>query len=71
MGCIPLFIPVLFHRISIEVIISTRAYEQHDAVINWAKNIFSKLVPIVANDTVDYWDRRITEKHTKPPQTSS
>ena len=35
----PLFIPVLFHRISFEAIISTRVYEhgfdkQHDASIN-------------------------------------
>ena len=27
--------------------------EQHDAGINWSSIIFSKLVPIVANDTVD------------------
>ena len=40
MESIPLFIPVLFHRISFEGIISTRLYEhgfdeQHDAGIKW------------------------------------
>ena len=42
-----------------EGIISTRMYkhgfdEQHDAGIKWGSIIFYKLVPIVANDTVDY-----------------
>ena len=51
---IPLFIPVLFHRISFEGIIRTRVYEHgFDDGIKWGKIIFSKVVPIVANDTVD------------------
>ena len=42
MECILLFIPFLFHRISLDGTISTRVYEygfdeQHDACINWVK----------------------------------